>query len=304
MDGSSGRLAQAAERRHGIFTSMDAEQAGVPDWSLRRLVATGWCERVAPGVYRVVGAARSGEQRLAAAVAAQSGAVAVSHQAAAAVWRLPTFDLRTPIVSVERGRSHRNALAVVRTTLWLPPEHVGSWHAIPVTTVARTLFDVAGVVAPKRFEVAIDAALHRRLCTTADLQAVHFALARRGRRGTVAVREALEQRGEAFVPPASELERLARQVFRAAGLREPRYEVDLGGGRWIGRVDCVWTEARLVVELDGRRFHGGLVARDADRRRDNELMARGWRVLRFTWDDLHERPAWVIEQIRLALAHR
>ncbi len=117
------------------------------------------------------------------------------------------------------------------------------------------------------------------------------------------MRSLLDDFGEGHIAPASELERRGRKVFAEAGLPLPRFEVHLGtDDQWVGRVDCLWDEARLVVELDGGRFHGGLLARDADRRRDNHLMSQGWRVLRITWDDLCERPQEVVAWIRAALA--
>jgi very-short-patch-repair endonuclease len=72
----------------------------------------------------------------------------------------------------------------------------------------------------------------------------------------------------------------------------------------VGRVDCLWREAKVIVELDGRRFHGGAMARDADRRRDNRLFAGGWTVLRFTWWDIQERPDEVVGLVRRALLAR
>jgi len=170
-----------------------------------------------------------------------------------------------------------------------------------VTTVSRTLFDLAGVEPKGRVEIALDDALARKLCTLRQVNQVFFALARRGRRGTAAMRELLEERGEGYVPPASALERLARKVFEEHGLEMPDFELNLGDDDWIGRVDCVWRSSRLVVELDSESYHGSRSARDADRKRDNRLMATGWRVLRVTWEDLKERPAETVAQIKAAL---
>jgi len=55
------------------------------------------------------------------------------------------------------------------------------------------------------------------------------------------------------------------------------------------------------VELDSRRHHTALLDRESDRKRDNQLMANGWRVLRFTWDDLVDRPHDVVADVRRAL---
>jgi hypothetical protein len=165
------------------------------------------------------------------------------------------------------------------------------------------VFDLAGIQRPEATERVLDHVVQTHLCTVEDLHAVFFALARQGRRGTAVMRELLEGRGEGYVPPASELERRARALFQEAGLPVPAFEVEVGGADWIGRVDCLGRAERVVVELDGRRHHGGVVARAADRRRDNALAAAGWRVLRITWDDVVDRPEEVLAWLRRALGH-
>lgn len=115
------------------------------------------------------------------------------------------------------------------------------------------------------------------------------------------MRDLLVVRGEGYSAPTSELEALGRSVLREAGLPEPDVECDLGDGDWIGRVDLAYPDVKLVIELDSRRHHTSFLDRSSDRRRDNRLMAAGWRVLRFTWWDLVERPNDVTAQIRLAV---
>jgi very-short-patch-repair endonuclease len=66
----------------------------------------------------------------------------------------------------------------------------------------------------------------------------------------------------------------------------------------VGVVDLLFEEARLIVEVDGRRAHGSPAAFVADRRRANRLMAAGYRVLRVTWSDLTDRPAELIAEIQ------
>jgi len=72
-------------------------------------------------------------------------------------------------------------------------------------------------------------------------------------------------------------------------------------GRVVARVDFVYPEQRVVIEVDGTRWHSGRRARVKDAERDNFLNLRGWTVLRFTWFDLIERPEYVLDQIRCAL---
>lgn len=295
-------LAGLARTQHGLFRREQAIELGWTRARLHSLVASGWCDHPRRGVYRVVGAPVTKFQLDLAAVWFAGGDAVASHRSGARLWAVPGFWKEGPEVSMARGRSQRREYGLVHGSLLLPAEHRTVVAGIPVTTPARTIFDLAGVVSSGRVERALDDVLARRLCTLGQVQSVFFALAKRGRRGTVVMRALLDARGEGFVAPASELERVARRVFAEAGLPTPAFEVDLGTDDWVGRVDCCWRPQRLIVELDGRRHHSSLIDRASDRRRDNELMAAGWRVLRVTWDDLHQRPAEVVGWIRSALA--
>lgn len=294
-------LAEHAARHHGLFRSADARQAGASRQALRTLTDEGWCVLIAPGVYRVAAAPLTEHQTVLSAVWTHAPGAVASHRAAAFIWRLIGYHRPTLDVTVPFGRNQPTA-SRVRTSLWLPPQHVTTRDAIPVTRVARTIFDLAGVEPLGRLRVVVDDALARGLCNQRQLDTAFFGLARRGRRGTAAMRELLEDMGPGYIAPASELERSARRLFAERGIPMPRFEVHLGDDDLIGRVDCTWAEARLVVELDSRRFHGTTAARERDRRRDNRLVAAGWRVIRVTWDDIRDRPDEVVEQIVAALA--
>lgn len=301
MLGDLDRLARIAARQHGAFSTQQAIAAGLTDQGLTTLVREGWCERSTRGVYRVRAAVRTPNQRMMIAVLRAGTGAALSHRAAAWSWGVPGYAAAGPEVSRPRGSSQRSDVAIVHGSLWLPAAHLTTRDAIAVTTAARTAFDLAGVVSPGRVAAAVDHLTSREICTIGQIRAVFFALARRGRPGSAVMRSLLEDLSDERFVPASELERRFRRLVRSAKLPEPRFEVDLGDAEWIGRVDALWPDARLVVELDSRRHHGGLVARAADRQRDNALMSSGWRVLRFTWDDLRDRPDDVIRSIQAAL---
>jgi very-short-patch-repair endonuclease len=83
----------------------------------------------------------------------------------------------------------------------------------------------------------------------------------------------------------------------------PEAQVALSDHRgWIGTVDFAWRDQRLVVETDGREFHDSLTDRENDERRDRELEAVGWTVLRFNWNDVTKRPTSVVRTVMRALA--
>jgi hypothetical protein len=297
-------LARHAAGHHGLFRAADASALGFAPHHLRELVDRGWCERLVRGVYRVGGAPPTPQQRLLAEVWSHPDGTVAAFRAAGRVWALPGLARAQPEVAVVHGRNRHRGGPRVHGTSLLPPAHVTVRDAVPITTVPRTLFDLGGVLSPGRMERLVDDALQRRLVTLARLRAVFFVLAGRGRPGTATMRRILDDRDDEHVAPASELERVARLLLRDCGLPMPTFEVDLGGEEWIGRVDCLWLAERLVLELDGRRFHGGASARDADRDRENRLVAHGWRVIRLTWHDLVHRPGWCVELLRTALGGR
>ena len=300
MDGPFAALSRFAAAHHGLFRIGDARDRKVSEDRLQTLVDQGWCRRVSVGVYQISGAPATGRQAILAEVWSHRCYAVASHRAAAHLRQLLGYRVAQPEVSLRHGSNQRGR-ARVHVSLWLPDPHVNSVDHIPTTTVPRTIFDLAGIEPMGRIEAVLDDALSRKLCTLEQMTNVMFALGRRGRRGTATMGLLLDDRGEGYVPPASELERRARRIFRDAGVPMPEFEVDLGDDDWIGRVDCVWRAERLIVELDGQRYHGSRSARERDRIRDNRLIAAGWRVIRITWDDLQRRPDDIVRQIRRAL---
>ncbi len=184
-------------------------------------------------VLRLVGTPRTFRQRaMAAALDAGAGA-AVSHQSAAALWRLPGFPTGAMHLSRHFGRS---ALATVHRTR-LPDTHLRRVEGIPVTGPARTIFDLAGVLHAARTERALDNALARRLTTMADLHKVADVLAAPGPDGSALMRRLLAERDASYVAPESNLERRFESILRAAGVAVPLRQRDVGGAEWIGRAD-------------------------------------------------------------------
>jgi very-short-patch-repair endonuclease len=163
----------------------------------------------------------------------------------------------------------------------LLPDEVTVLDGIPVTTPARTLLDIAETVPPREVEQALAKALRMGLVTRAD---VDLMVERHPRhRGAPLLRSLLEaEGGPAFT--RSEAEEKLLEITRSARLPRPELNVQLFGHE----VDFLWRGARLVAEVDGYAFHGSARSFAEDRRRDAELTAAGYRILRFTWADLTE----------------
>jgi very-short-patch-repair endonuclease len=237
---------------------------------------------------------------MAAVLDAGEGAVA-SHRTAAALWRLPGFNLRDCEVSRLHGGDHIGpTLGRVHHPRSLPEHHCTSVDGIPVTTPARTIFDLAGVLPPQRTERAMDNALARSPALLRALHRMLPELARRGRTGTTVMRELLADRPPGYVPPASGLEARAIHVLGEVGIRARR-QVDLGGDDWIGRVDLLVEGTNLVIEIDSVRFHTSLLDREQDARRDAELCAAGYEVLRVTEEDVWHAPAAAVRAVLAAM---
>jgi very-short-patch-repair endonuclease len=220
---------------------------------------------------------------MAAVLAARPGAV-LSHRAAAAMWDLRPSERSRPEVSTPRW-CRRAGIEVHRARL--EPDEVTGIDGIPVTTVARTLLDLAAVLPRAQLERAMERAEALRLTDVVPLGAL---LERhRGHRGTAALREAVKDRLQPVLT-RSELEERFLTFLDAHRLPRPEVNVDLRVGNRFVQADFLWRAQRLIVELDGHQTHGTRAAFERDRERDRTLQAHGWRVVRITWRQLHEHP--------------
>jgi hypothetical protein len=237
-------------------------------------------------------------ERVRAAIAALPGAV-VSHQAAAELHGLFRVPKGIASVSVHSRTTHEFPGVVVHRNQDLAASHVGRFAGLPATTVPRTLVDLSALLRERHLAVVIDEAVAAALVSYGDIQLVLDDVATRGKPGVGALRKVLgvrlpgPERGTA-------LERLGARVLVDGGLPEPEYEFPTP---WSSeqRFDAAYPKHRLAIEWDSKRWHTQLDAFGRDRQRDRLAVLRGWRVLRFTWDDLTERPEEVVATVRAAL---
>ena len=294
-------LRRLAELQHSVLARRQARALGATPAARRhRACGPDW-ECVTPAVLRLRGSPRSEEQRIMAAVLDAGHAAVLSHHSAAAWWGLPGFDLEELHVTRSRGRSgHPSRLARLHEVRLLPPHHVTVLRSIPLTTPARTVFDLAGVVHPKRVERAIENAWSDHLVDGRVLASILDDLAARGRRGVNVMRSILSERGPDYVPPASGLEGRFRDLLRRAGLPTMDRQVDVGGTQWLGRVDFIDREQRLIVQIDSERHHGSLIDKRADDAQTAAMEAAGFRVRRFTDTEVWYHGDRVVAELRKA----
>lgn len=278
--------------------------AGVSGRTVGRRAADGSLPRVAPGVYRAPGAPRTWHQQVLTACLTEGELAVASHRTAAALWGLDGF--RPGIVEVTTPlwlRRRRPGVRVHESTDLEACDH-SERLAIPVTTIERTLIDLGAVVHRHKVEQAFDDALQRHLTTPEAVRDRFVHLARRGRRGVGVLRPLLEKRLGRSEPPSGEFERRVARLLVRAGVRAPRFEhvVITANGVFVARVDLAYPDLRIAIECDGHQWHSGRQCRQADLDRQNRLVLAGWTILRFTWEDLVERPDLIIERVRAALA--
>jgi hypothetical protein len=220
-----------------------------------------------------------------------AGAV-VSHRAAAALHGFPGFRPGAPELTVLKG-SHSACRWKVHTTRDLPAADRTRIDGIPVTSAWRTLFDLAAVLPRQPLERLVDE-LHAAGTMKLGAVARRFAQYRRpGRTGVVVLARILEARSPGYVPPASELEALLREVLERGGHPQPDWQRPHPGGPAIGRVDAIYESCNLIIEVDGRRWHSQVEQMEADRHRDIAAALAGYHTMRFTWGDLVMRAEWV-----------
>lgn len=159
---------------------------------------------------------------------------------------------------------------------------------IPVTTVPRTILDLAAVSSPQAVESALREAEFLRLYDQLSLP--HLLDRYSGRRGTRAVRAALAHRAESPGRIRSPLEERFLPFLDRHGLPRPQLNAWLEAGGRRHQVDCLWPDARVIVELDGYAGHGTRIAFREDRARDRRLGVAGYSVTRIAWAQLDDEP--------------
>jgi hypothetical protein len=297
-------LAAAAERRHGLLTVDDLHAAGLDGKGIHRWLMAGRLVAMARGVYRVGGAPPSPASWVLAAVLVHGARTWASHRTAAWWWGVPGFG-RPGRVELTRDadRSNGRAGAIVHRTGSMPSHHHTVRDAIPVTTLSRTMFDLAGCVGPFQLDRAVEWALRTPWCSIGGLHRVTEELGGRGRTGTKAMRTQLHARGRDYVPTESELDVLGRAVV--ASIPGIDWQVEVCDERgYIRRVDGIHRGSGLIIEWDGAEFHDGDAQRALDEEGDRRLALLGLRVVRYRWVDVTEGADRVRAELRRLIAER
>lgn len=289
------RVRDLASRQAGTVTRHQALALGMTARMVDTRLRAGIWDRLESGVYAVFPVPDS-IRPLAVAVAKLPAVV--SHESAGELHGLASVPHGRVVVTVRHRSTNRCLGVVVHESTDLAVEYVERVSELPVTTVARTIVDLASVMRPRRYRRLVDDALASQRIDLDELGAVFAALGRRGRPGTAMLRELLSEIGPGHIPAESELEHRLRDLLTCAEMPPPVAQLPLP---WRtptpGRVDFAYPEHRVIIECDGRRWHTRADAFEIDRRRDNLAQLAGWRVLRFTWGDVVDRPGDVLDAV-------
>lgn len=287
--------------QYGLVTPAQASAAGMSRRTITRRVASGMWERCSTRVIALPLWEPCLERALMAAQLHQPGAI-TSHRAAAHLHDFPLLVDVVPEVTVDYRASNRNPFARVHRSADLGVEDVVAIGPLHVTSIARTAADLLTCYHRARGERIVDDLLLSGRLAIDELAATHVRYAGGGRPTTVIVREVIADRSKRADIKRSKLEAAYLTLVEGTELADPDEQVPLPG--WVdepGRADFVYSWARVIVEVDGRRWHGHREQFERDRRRDNAAQVAGWIVLRFTWEQVTHRPEYVLLTIRAAL---
>ncbi len=287
-----------ALQQGGVVRRDQALRSGFNDGTIGRRISSGAWQRMGHGGYRLI--ELPGRLNLVRAAVSVLPNAVVSHNSAAAIHRLPLVPTDVATVSVHSRTTHTFPGVEVFRNHDLRPDHVTTIHNLPITSPARTVIDLASILSPRHLAAVVDHSIADDAYTLDDLQAILEAVARSGKPGVRNMRKVLEDR---IGGPRNGtiLERRGLALLRQAGLDGFIQEFPIPWDR-RRRFDLALPADQLAIEWDSRRWHMQVEAMRRDRERDREAIEHGWRILRFTWADVHDTPNMVIDTVRSVTA--
>ena len=289
-----------ASSQRALLARYQVAALGGDDDMINRWLAAGRWVALTERVLRLAGAPPDRAQQVLASVLDGGPGTVASHASASAVWRLSGFTFGPLEVSRLRGTSGtRPALGMLHEPRLLPEWHVTVRDGIPVTSIARTVFDMAPRLHPDRLDQLVSSIAARSPGSLVAMHRMLPELAERGRPGIRAMRVVLEGNPVSIRPVGSNLERRVNRILTDAGEAPLRRQVDLGGHDWIGRVDLYDDPYRSVYEVDSLLHHTSPVDRRRDAERDAALLAAGFlAVVRIPEEHVWWQPSRVLAAVR------
>lgn len=280
-------IGQLAFSAHGLVKRHRLLTAGVTPAEIRSRLASGALLPEYRGVYRVGHRAPTIEARYLAAVWACGDKARLCGRAAG--YLIGMLKGQPPSPEVAAPTVHRIPGVITHRSRYLSPADTMTHRSIPMTSVPRTLVDLAAVLIEEDLARAYhEAHVRYRIRPSA----VESALARQPNApGAARMRAVMYGRVQVTL---SRLERRFVEILKEEDFAIPVMNRSLGG-RWL---DCRWPNHRVTVELDSYRYHGSRHAWENDRRREREAYARGDQFRRYTWGDVFENSTSMRLELR------
>ena len=284
-------------RQQGVVTHAQLAEIGVGRRTLDRWLASGRLRTVHRDVYGFGPQPLAKRGKWLAAVLAMGPGAFLSHESAAALWGL-AGDRPKIHVNAPRGRQvrpgRRSGIKVHRCKF--AADEVTVRDGVPVSTIARTLFDLAERSAPSELKSAWDEADRLKRLRVPEVARV-YELGRGRRRARARLKPFLLAAARHVEDTASPLEERFAAFVITYDLPPPQTNVLVEGDE----VDVLWPEAALIVELDSWEFHAHRAAFEKDRDRDTDHLLAGYRTIRVTHRKLSDEPDRLAAQIRVLL---
>lgn len=298
------RLHHLLLHNHQALTVEEAQRAGFSHEQLRRLVDRRELRRPRRGLLTSPSSARTVQEQVAAAIRlAARPAFAARHSALllhGLRW-LPGNPRRPEVVVAGPSRPELETNVIVHRTRQLEDLDLVTVQGIPTTTVERAVIDLASGSTTGTLLRLVDEVLYSGLADRDTLVLRSEAL-QRGRRGVRTILRVASARGPQRF--RSDLERTALPLLRRAGLHDVEPNVVPLHAPSAGEMDAVSEHHRVIVELDGLRFHADGRARQRDNVKGNAVVLGRYTLLRFTYADVHDRPGDVEVQVRAVVRPR
>lgn len=288
-------VAAIATRQDGLITLEQARQAGLSDHTVRGLRERKEWVPVLPRVYRVVESRETTSSRIRAVSLWASQPSCLSGISAAQWWGLVEAPLAAVEITVPRTRRLRPPPGIVVKRRFIPPEDRTELRGVALTGLALSSLHGAAALGVGGAAM-LDRALQRRV-SFAAVRAAHYR--NLGCYGSHQAGLLLTAAGDRA---SAQSERLFIRLMKDAGVTGWQVNRRLELGAISAEVDFRFSKERLVVEIDGWAWHHQHDRFQNDRTKQNALSIAKWKVLRFTWFDLTERPRQVVEEVRLALS--
>ncbi len=295
-------IVSRAVLNHGVVARSELLLAGLSSASIDRRVG-GILTPLLPGVYSVGATTERGW--VAAALTAEPRSAAADLTAGQLLDLPSRRSNGVAIVVPESVRRTFPSGLQSRRTRHLPTEDITIVDGLRVTSVERTICDLANLVSARQLQRLIEVSIVHDRTTASLFRACAASFCRRGRRGSARIRLLRHELLDRADISDSELERRGVELLTTRGLHDFRLHHSppwRDGPR--GVVDIAWPDHRMIVELDGRRWHTVTEAMQDDRRRDRRATSHGWVVIRAPWDEVVHRPDSLIADLRELLQSR